>query len=342
MINTSITSDTYPSYNNCFVLGCKSKNKYGKLIKKPLYLNKNLFPDTLSGGKDGKLRHYYELTYEQAQQGVENYKAKKGNVLNENEKTLRVSLYLDNAMFGNLHIFVIDFDKVDGKVDTESPFFKAAMELADKVTRSQGGGYHMFYGINKEVATPLFDSINLLASKIAKSYISHTGAITLDNRNKVDFFCDAHHFIYEWEEWDNTIGLTDKTQELYELIKENFELKRPMDFDEWEAATDGWIELEGLPEYALHHQMTEKQQAVFDDLKENYSSDCTKQEWYRIGLDIYHVFGDELGGSVFLWWSKPGHSYNPSGCARTWSSICRKGPLTRMLNSDWDFAISAF
>ena len=49
-------------------------------------------------------------------------------------------------MFGNLHIFVIDFDKIDGTVETESVFFKEAKELADKVTRSQGGGYHMFYG----------------------------------------------------------------------------------------------------------------------------------------------------------------------------------------------------
>ena len=38
-------------------------------------------------------------------------------------------------------------------------------------------------------------------------------------------FCDARQLIYEWEPWDNSAGLTDKTQELYELIKANFSLK---------------------------------------------------------------------------------------------------------------------
>ncbi len=131
-------------------------------------------------------------------------------------------------MFGNLHIFVIDFDKIDGTVETESVFFKAAKELADKVTRSQGGGYHMFYGVDKEKAEPLFDSINLLASENAASFVCKTGAVTRDGANKVDLFCDTGHFIYEWEPWDNTIGLTDKTRELYQLIKENFDLSRPM------------------------------------------------------------------------------------------------------------------
>lgn len=47
--------------------------------------------------------------------------------------------------------------------------------------------------------------------------------------NKVDFFCDARHFIYEWEPWDNSVGLTDKTQQLYTLIKDNFSLTRPLE-----------------------------------------------------------------------------------------------------------------
>ena len=74
----------------------------------------------------------------------------------------------------------------------------------------------MFYGVNKEAATPLFDSVNLLASKSAKSYVCKTGAVTSDGKNKVDMFCDAYHFIYEWEPWDNTADLTDKTQALFE------------------------------------------------------------------------------------------------------------------------------
>ena len=43
-------------------------------------------------------------------------------------------------------------------------------------------------------------------------------------------FCDALHFIYEWEPWDNSAGLTDKTQELYELIGKNFCIDSPDGF----------------------------------------------------------------------------------------------------------------
>lgn len=326
-----------PSYNNCFTLGCKSKLKDGSITKLPAYIDRDGTPRRLAGSKDGKLCRFYELTYEQAKQMVDTY-MKKDN-LSELAKTLRVSLYLDNAKFGNLHVFVIDFDEFDEK----SSFFQEAKGLADKVTRSQGGGYHMFYGVDKEKATPLFDSINLLASKSAKSYISRTGAVTLDGKNKVDMFCDAYHFIYEWEEWDNTAGLTDKTQELYELIKANFELTRPMDFDEWEDADDGFTTLEGMTEAELERQMNDKQRMIFDDLKTK-SSNCSREEWFSIGLDIYHVFDEELGGSVFLWWSKPGHSFNPQGCAKTWYNICCRGPKTELRNSEWNHILwgSAF
>ena len=338
MDDKKIEENSHPTYNNCFCLGGKVPIEAGKFKKVAIYLENGKIPMKLYDGKGGKLGHYYEMSYEEAKSQLEAYKALKGNTISEGAKTMRVCLYLDNARFGDLHIFVMDFDAWDEKSD----FFQAAKALADKVTRSQGGGYHMFYGVNKEKATPLFDSINLLASKIAKSYISHTGAVSLDDKNKVDFFCDAHHFIYEWEEWDNTIGLTDKTQALYELIRDNFSLKRPIDFDEWDNADNGWTTLEGLSEDMMKSRMTERQKAVFDDLKDNYSSDCSREEWFSRGLDIYHVFGDELGGSVFLWWSKPGHSYNPQGCATTWERICSRGPKTRLFNSDWLFAISAF
>ena len=167
------------------------------------------------GSKNGDKRKYYELSYEEAR--TEYYRFRSSENWEKSSKVLRISLWLDNAMFGNLHIFVIDFDKIDGTVETESVFFKEAKELADKVTRSQGGGYHMFYGVDKEKAEPLFDSINLLASENAASFVCKTGAVTRDGANKVDLFCDTGHFIYEWEPWDNTIGLTDKTRELYQL-----------------------------------------------------------------------------------------------------------------------------
>ena len=66
------------------------------------------------------MRRYYKMTYEQTKQAIETYL--QGDNLPEGAKTLRVSLYLDNAMCGNLHIFVIDFDKWD----EESAFFQSA------------------------------------------------------------------------------------------------------------------------------------------------------------------------------------------------------------------------
>lgn len=197
----------------------------------------------------------------------------------------------------------------------------------------------MYYGINKETAAPLFDSINLLASKAAKSFVCSTGNVTLDGANKVDFFCDARHFIYEWEPWDNTIGLTDKTQQLYPLIKDNFALTRPIE--------TGWHSTEHKPvrraavafqpkdENALLEHMNSAQREIFDDLK-TISPDCTRQEWFCIGLNIWHVYGDDLGGDVFRFWSEPGHSYVPQGCAVTWENIIDRGPDTHLNNRRWD------
>ena len=251
-------------------------------------------------------------------------------------ESLRVSLYLDNAKCGDLHLFVIDFDKVDGKVDTQSAFFQEAKGLADRVTRSQGGGYHMFYGVDKKAAAPLFDSINLLTAEGTESFVCKTGCVTTDGRNKVDMFCDALHFIYEWEAWDNSLELTDKTQPLYELIKAHFQLKRPMDGSSGKRQSTGRNTplLDKVSEESLRQEMTEKQQKVFDDLK-TQSSDCSREQWFSIGIDIFHVFGAELGGKVFRWWSAPGHSFQPKGCARTWENICSRGPKTELKNSIW-------
>ena len=251
-------------------------------------------------------------------------------------ESLRVSLYLDNAKCGDLHLFVIDFDKVDGKVDTQSAFFQGAKSLADRVTRSQGGGYHMFYGVDKRAAAPLFDSINLLTAEGTESFVCKTGCVTTDGRNKVDMFCDALHFIYEWETWDNSLELTDKTQPLYELIKAHFQLKRPMDGNSGKRQSTGRNAplLDNVSEESLRQEMTDKQQKVFDDLK-TQSSDCSREQWFSIGIDIFHVFGAELGGKVFRWWSAPGHSFQPQGCARTWENICSRGPKTELKNSIW-------
>lgn len=325
-----------PRYNNCFTLGEKCWHN-GRLIKVPVFIDH--YDDTIQnlyGSKNGDKRKYYELSYEEAQ--TEYYRFWSSENWEKSNKVLRISLWLDNAMFGNLHIFVIDFDKIGGTVETESAFFKAAKELADKVTRSQGGGYHMFYGIDKKKAEPLFDSINLLASENAASFVCKTGAITRDGTNKVDLFCDTGHFIYEWEPWDNTIGLTDKTRELYQLIKENFELSRPMSSGKGKRASGkggkSYAMLEELSKGELLQQMSAEQREVFADLQTK-SSDCSSSQWFSIGIDIYHVFGAELGGKVFFLWSKPGHSFQPQGCSLTWSNICDRGPDTELVNGRW-------
>lgn len=244
-------------------------------------------------------------------------------------------MYLDNAKYGNLHIFVLDFDDYD----EESQFFKEAQRLADKVTRSQGGGYHMFYGVDKEAATPLFDSINLLASENVLSFVCKTGAVTLDGTNKVDMFCDTRRLMYEWEPWDNTIGLTDKTQELYQLIKANFDLSRPMSRGKGKR-TNGkggksYAMLEELSEEELLQQMSAEQREVFADLIKTKSPNWKKNRWLSVGIDIFHVFGADLGGKVFLYWSKPGETFRPRDCADEWDYICEIGPDSKLWDNHW-------
>ncbi len=305
----------------------------GKLLKIPVYIDH--WDDTIQrlyGSTSGDKRKDYELSYEEAR--TEYYRFWSSENWETSGKDLRISLWLDNAMFGNLHIFVIDFDDFD----EESQFFKEAHHLADKVTRSQGGGYHMFYGVDRKKAEPLFDSINLLTSENAASFVCKYAAFSLDKANKVDMFCDTGHFIYEWEEWNNTIGLTDKTQELYQLIKENFDLSRPMSSGKGKRTSGkggkSYAMLEELPEEELLQQMSAEQREVFTDLKTK-SSDCSSSQWFSIGIDIYHVFGAELGGKVFFLWSKPGHSFQPQGCSLTWSNICDRGPDTELVNGRW-------
>lgn len=322
-----------PRYNNCFTLGEKCWHN-GRLIKVPVFIDH--YDDTIQnlyGGKTGDKRKYYELSYEEAQ--TEYYRVWSSENWEKSNKVLRISLWLDNAMFGNLHIFVIDFDDFD----EESHFFKEAHRLADKVTRSQGGGYHMFYGIDKKKAEPLFDSINLLASKNAASFVCKTGAITRDGANKVDLFCDTGHFIYEWEEWDNAAGLTDKTQEVYQLIKENFDLSRPMSSGKGKRASGkggkSYAMQEELSEEELLQQMSPEQREVFANLEKTKSPNWKHKTWLSVGIDIFHVFGADLGGKVFLYWSKPGKTFQPQSCASTWDYICEIAPDSELWDSHW-------
>ncbi|MCM1149394.1 MAG: PriCT-2 domain-containing protein [Butyricicoccus sp.] len=323
-----------PQYNNCFTLGGKSKSEKGNPIKVPMFIDSDGYVKRLWEGKDGQLSCLYSLPYENAKRTLDTYL--NGQRRTKGDDSLRVSLYLDNAMYGNLHIFVIDIDAFD----ENSGFFQSAKNLADKVTRSQGRGYHMFYGVDKNVATPLFDSINLLTSDSAKSYVSSTGNVTLDGANKVDFFCDARHLIYEWEEWDNAEGLTDKTQALYELIRDNFVLKRPMGAGQGESRHEAGkkraVPLDELDEADLLSRMNDAQNEIFNDLITNYSPDCKREKWFSVGINIWHVFGDDLGRDVFRFWSEPGHSFVPQGCEATWESIKKCAPRKCLNNHKWN------
>jgi len=335
---------TKEKYNNCFTLSGKTKRPLGvydigtqiKIYDDGEELSRittSLEAYSLSGGVNGKQCDLYALSYENAYNRVNEYLS--GDISNGG-KSLRVSLYLNNAMFGDLHIFVIDFDEAD----ENSSFFKAAYKLADKVTRSKSGGYHMFYGVNKEVAHPLFDSINLLASQSAAAWVSRTAAWTNDGNNKVDMFCDATRLIYEFEEWDNSKGLTDKTQELFELIRDNFTLTRPIE-NYYKDAEGNSIVLEYLSEEDMVKQMNDAQRLIFEDLK-TISSDCSQGEWFRTGIDIKSVFGEynndtdiDLGGSVWLWWSaQGGERFQPHSCVNTWDSIINNDN-TKLWNRKW-------
>ena len=330
----------------------------GRLLKVPVYIDHS--DDTIKrlyGSKKGNKRKDYELSYDEAR--IEYFRFWSSENWETSDKDLRISLWLDNAMFGNLHIFVIDFDEFD----EESHFFKEAHRLADKVTRSQGGGYHMFYGVDRKRAEPLFDSINLLTSENAKGFVCRPERAN-DKVNKVDLFCDVGHFIYEWEEWDNTVGLTDKTQELYQLIKENFSLEKSKSYKQsssgntttqhrWATRKSGkkvasnsdaeyqGVIIEGKTERELKSEMTDKQREIFEDLK-NISANCNEGRWTSVAYDIWFAFqtddGDELAAQVFLWWSKRGgKKYEPFQCVRKWEFVneqCSCGQRT-LSNSRW-------
>ena len=127
---------------------------------------------------------------------------------------------------------MVDVDHIEenGKklpIDTESPAFKALERAADIVTRSKSGGYHLYFGVYKERATPLFDSIGLLTGKDRPSLVSKAKSISKDGRLLIDCFCDVGHLIRETH-WDCSKPLTDKTECLYRILAEYFVIKRTL------------------------------------------------------------------------------------------------------------------
>ena len=47
------------------------------------------------------------------------------------------------------------------------------------------------------------------------------------------------------------------------------------------------------------------------------------------------MFGADLGGKVFLYWSKPGKTFQPQSCASTWDYICEIAPDSELWDSHW-------
>lgn len=310
-------SDTHianSGYSNSFVLA--------GLDKKCKYITPSGALRQLSGNTPNKY-YWYHLSYDEAAK----YASKTDTT---------VSFWLDNAQYNGLHIFVVDVDnfKENGKnlpIDTEAPAFKALERAADIVTRSKSGGYHFYFGVYKERATPLFDSIGLLTAKDKQSLVCKTGNISTDGRIKVDLFCDVGHLMRETE-WDCSKPLTDKTEWIYKILAEHFVIKRTSNsgvfIGEWDNAEYNGTEIQGCSyEYLMEH-MTCEQRLCFYDLID-IDADCNSATWKSIGFDIHCAFGggenDELAGEVWLWWSKRGkEKYNPQSCIRTWNWIERK------------------
>jgi len=242
-----------------------------------------------------------------------------------------VSLYLENAMCGDLFILIIDID-----TKHETAFINRVVEAADDVTISLNNGRHAYFGVRKDFE--LFNSINLLSSSNAKGFIDKT-ALRAEDGTKFDVFCDTPRFIYERLMGNKCLKpLSDKTQVVFDLLKD-IEIRRSVEYNTLKDAEGNFITLEALSESELLEQMTERQRLVFEDLK-TISADCTQREWFSIGCDINAVFGGwnddtntDLGGSVWLWWSRQGASFQPQGCANTWGVICNKD--NTLQNTKW-------
>lgn len=206
----------------------------------------------------------------------------------------------------------------------------------------------MQFGVKKETAEVLFDHINLLC-KAPNSFVCKCGCDTKDGRCKVDFFCDTPRLVYEPGGWNTEWVLTDKTQELYELIRDNFDFatstnprKRKANSKSTNHAYKAprakreprqYAEIVELEEAELVEKMSKEQWKIFVDLK-RISPDCSRTRWYNIGVDIYCVFGADLGGEVFFWWSKPYKNFDAHECYVEWDSICDKDE-PELWNNRW-------
>lgn len=338
-------------YNNCFLLTGVAKDvKTGKQIKKAMYIDKNRKVKTLYKWDPKNDRiieenlQYYQMPYWRAKAMLDDYiysgeaptiGPPEWGILTKGAETLRVSLWLEDAKWDDLYLLCVDFDKFHGVIG-ETEFFRKCLSLCDFHTRSQGGGYHCWFGVRRPLADRLFEEINLTTHRGTKSFVCAIN-LTSDGNDKFDVFCCNGRLVHEHEPWQPDRGVSDKTQELYELFKQYVQIKKKEHIDYWEDAEGKHIVLEGMDEETLREKAREtkwgdKALLILDDLKEK-DAGCARGPWFWVGCNIKEVFDEELGGSVWLWWSRQGENYQPQACVNTWGEICRR--KVQLLDYGW-------
>ena len=241
-----------------------------------------------------------------------------------------VSLWLENAMCGDLFVLVIDDDT---SKDTELGGY--IRNSADFFTRSKSGrGSHSYFGIRKD--DKLWDSLNILCG--GEAYISK-GGLTANDSTKIDIFCDAPHFIYE------KIGfygkpLTDKTEVVAEILS-RFDYKRTTDNKTHRSGkiqkSTSYSDYSVMAKEELEPFMETEQQALMPSALEGISS-REHSVWYSIGCDLSIIFAEkpEVGLNVYIWWSYKDYQdkFDISQPIRSWDNICDTENL--YLSSRWN------
>lgn len=275
----------------------------------------------------------YSRSYEEVAAEVESYNTKqyaKVYEVGQEPQTATVSLWLKNAMCGDLYVLVIDDDTGE---DTELGNY--IRNSADYFTRSKSGvGSHSYFGIRKD--DKLWDRLNILSG--GESYISKTG-LTAQDGTKIDVFCDSPRFIYE------RIGfygkqLTDKTEVVAEILG-RFTYKRTT-----ENKTHRSGKIRKSTSYSSYSIMTkeeleplmgsEQQKLALTALEDMNSREHS--DWYSVGCDLSIIFADnpEAGLQVYIWWSHKDYQdkFSISQPIRTWENICDTEDIC--LSSRWD------
>ena len=303
-------------------------NKIYPLVKDEQHRNADWLPIPFDDVLTKYSRSYEEVTAE-----VEAYNAiqsKKIYDFGQEPKLATVSLWLENAMCGDLFVLIIDDD-----TGTDTELGDCIRSNADYFTRSKSGkGSHSYFGIRKD--NELWDRLNILSG--GESYISKTG-LTATDGTKIDIFCDAPRFIYE------KIGfygkqLTDKTEVVAEILR-HFEYKRTTENKTHRSGkirkSTSYNDYSVMSKEELEPLMDTEQQSLTLTALEDMSS-SEQNNWYSVGCDLSIIFSDnpEVGLKVYIWWSYKDYQdkFDISQPIRTWDKICDREDI--YLSGRWD------